>query len=109
MAQKITISVPDELYEKMQAWKSSLNFSRVFHNAVSKIIQKKENLTSKIRNEIEFSSIVDRLKKEKVDYELNIAEWGKRTASNGAKPPITVKFNMPSPGPLAKIPTRMKS
>ncbi|HNQ64512.1 MAG TPA: hypothetical protein PK004_07495 [Smithella sp.] len=78
MAQKITISVPDELYEKMQAWKSSLNFSRVFQNAVSKIIQKKENLTSKIRNEIEFSSIVDRLKKEKVDYELNIAEWGKK-------------------------------
>ena len=69
---KITISVPDELYEKMKEWKSSLNFSQVFQNAISGMIQKKEALTSKIRNEIDFSSVVDRLKKEKVEFELNI-------------------------------------
>lgn len=75
---KITISVPDELYEKMQEWKSSLNFSKVFQNAVSGMIRKKEALTSKIRKEMDFSSIVDRLKKEKIDYECNIIEWGKK-------------------------------
>lgn len=75
---KITISVPDELYEKMQEWKSSLNFSKVFQNAVSGMIQKKEALTSKIRNEMDFSSIVDRLKKEKIDFEFNVKEWGKK-------------------------------
>lgn len=75
---KITISVPDELYEKMQEWKSSLNFSKVFQNAVSGMIQKKEALTSKIRNEMDFPSIVDRLKKEKIDFELNVKEWGKK-------------------------------
>jgi len=78
MAKKVTISVPDELYEKMIEWKSSLNFSRVFQNAVSGVIQKKEALTSKIRNEIDFSSVVDRLKKEKIDYEFNIMECGKK-------------------------------
>ncbi|MCE5210529.1 MAG: hypothetical protein LLG40_03130 [Deltaproteobacteria bacterium] len=78
MAKKITISVPDELYEKMTEWKSSLNFSKVFQNAISGMIQKKEALTSKIRNEIDFSSIVDRLKKEKIDYEFNIIECGKK-------------------------------
>ncbi len=78
MAKKITISVPDELYDQMREWKSSLNFSRVFQNAVSGMIQKKEALTSRIRNEIDFSSIVDRLKKEKNDYELNITECGKK-------------------------------
>jgi predicted CopG family antitoxin len=78
MAKKVTISVPDELYEKMVAWKSSMNFSRVFQNAVSGMIQKKEALTSRIRNEIDFSAVVDRLKKEKIDYEFNIAECGKK-------------------------------
>lgn len=75
---KITISVPDELYEKMQEWKASLNFSKVFQNAVTGMIQKKEALTSTIRNEMDFSSIVDRLKKEKIDFELNVKEWGKK-------------------------------
>jgi len=43
MAKKITISVPDDLYEKMTEWKSSLNFSKVFQNAISVMIQKKRN------------------------------------------------------------------
>lgn len=75
---KVTISVPDELYEKMQEWKSSLNFSKVFQNAVSGMIQNKVALTSKIRNEMDFPSIVERLKKEKIDFEFNIKEWGKK-------------------------------
>lgn len=75
---KITISVPDDLYEKMKEWKSSLNFSKVFQNAISGMIQKKEDLTSKIRKEMDFSSIVDRLKKEKIELEFNITEWGKK-------------------------------
>lgn len=78
MAQKVTISVPDELYEKMKEWKSSLNFSHVFQNAIFGIIQKKEALISKIRHEMDFSSVVDRLKKEKIDFEFNITEWGKK-------------------------------
>ena len=78
MAKKVTISVPDELYEKMIEWKSSLNFSRVFQNAVSGVIEKKEALTSRIRNEIDFSSVITRLKKEKIDYEFNITECGKK-------------------------------
>ena len=75
---KITISVPDELYEKMQEWKSSLNFSKVFQNAMCGMIRKKESLMSKFRKEVDFSSIVDRLKKEKVEFEFNIREWGRK-------------------------------
>ena len=78
MARKITISVPDDLYEKMKDWKSSLNFSRVFQTAVAGMIQRKEALTSRIRNEIDFSSIVARLRKEKIDFEFNITEWGRK-------------------------------
>ena len=78
MARKITISVPDELYEKMKSWKSLLNFSRIFQLAVSGIIQKKEALTSKIRNEADLASIVARLRKEKIDHEFNVTEWGRK-------------------------------
>ncbi|KQC08949.1 MAG: hypothetical protein APR62_03705 [Smithella sp. SDB] len=78
MARKITISVPDDLYERMTPWKSSLNFSKVFQNAISGMIQKKEALTSKIRKDVDLASVVDRLKKEKIDYELNVTEWGKK-------------------------------
>ncbi|MCK7514273.1 MAG: hypothetical protein MZV70_66480 [Desulfobacterales bacterium] len=85
MAKKITISVPDDLYEKMTEWKSSLNFSRVFQNAISGMIQKKEALTSKLRKEIDFSSIVARLKKEKIEFEFNITEWGKKDALEWCK------------------------
>jgi hypothetical protein len=78
MARKITISVPDELYEKMKSWKPLLNFSKIFQLAVSGIIQKKEALTSKIRSETDLTSIVTRLRKEKIDHELNVMEWGRR-------------------------------
>lgn len=78
MARKITISVPDELYEKMKSWKSFLNFSRIFQVAVSGIIQKKEALKSKVRNDTDLTSIVARLRKEKIDYELNLMEWGRK-------------------------------
>jgi hypothetical protein len=78
MAKKITLSVPDELYEKMNEWKTSLNFSKVFQNAMSGMIQKKETLTARLRKEIDLSAVVARLKKEKIDYEFNIKEWGKK-------------------------------
>jgi hypothetical protein len=85
MAKKITISVPDDLHEKMKEWKSALNFSKVFQNAVSGLIKKKESLKSKICEEIDFSSIVDRLKKEKIEFEANIIEKGKNDGMEWSK------------------------
>lgn len=77
MAKKITISVPDDLHEKMKEWKSALNFSKVFQNAVSGMIRKKEALKHKIMDEIDLSAVIDRLKKEKAEFEINIIERGK--------------------------------
>jgi len=53
---KVTLSVPDELYERMIEWKSSMNFSKVFQTAISGMIQKKETLKAKVKKEIDFSS-----------------------------------------------------
>lgn len=78
MAKRVTISVSDELHEKMKEWKSALNFSKVFQNAVSSMIRKKEALKHRLLDEVDLSSVVDRLKKEKLEIETDIKEKGKR-------------------------------
>jgi post-segregation antitoxin (ccd killing protein) len=85
MAKRITISVPDDLHEKMTEWRSALNFSKVFQNAVANMIRKKEALRNRISEEMDFSSIVDRLKREKIEFESNIVENGKKDGLEWSK------------------------
>jgi len=49
VAQKITISVSDELHEKIQQYKDSFNYSKIFQDIISKEFQKKED--EKIREQ----------------------------------------------------------
>lgn len=78
MSKKITISVPDELHEKMKEWKASFNFSQVFQTAIIGLIRKKETFQKKISDELDFSSIIARLKEEKFEFENNFLEDGKK-------------------------------
>ncbi|WP_459923563.1 hypothetical protein [Desulfatiferula olefinivorans] len=85
MAKKITISVPDDLHEKMAEWKSALNFSKVFQTAVANMIRKKEALRHRINEEIDLASIIDRLKREKMEFENNVVENGKKDGLEWSK------------------------
>ena len=78
MAKKVTISVPDELHERMKEWRSSMNFSQIFQKSISNMIRKKEALQQKIHDELDLSSVVERLKREKAEFEANFIEEGKR-------------------------------
>ncbi len=78
MAKKVTISVPDELYERMKEWRSSMNFSQVFQRSISNMIRKKEALRHKIHEELDLANVVERLKREKAEFEANFMEEGKR-------------------------------
>ena len=78
MAKKVTISVPDELYERMKEWRSSMNFSQVFQRSISSMIRKKEALQEKLHEDFDFSSVVERLRREKAEFEANFMEEGKR-------------------------------
>ena len=49
MSKKVSISVPDELHEKMAKWRKSLNFSKIFQDVVSNEIGKKENYLTKLK------------------------------------------------------------
>ncbi|MCG8473393.1 MAG: hypothetical protein MI742_16260 [Desulfobacterales bacterium] len=78
MTKKVTISVPDELYERMKAWRSTMNFSQVFQRSIGSMIRKKEALQQKIHDEFDLTSVVDRLRREKAEFEANFVEEGKR-------------------------------
>ena len=51
MVKKVTSSVPDELFKEMQKWRKALNFSRIFQEAVSNEVQKKELFKTKLREQ----------------------------------------------------------
>ncbi|OQX63910.1 MAG: hypothetical protein B5M56_01320 [Desulfococcus sp. 4484_241] len=85
MAKKITISVPDDLYEKMSKWRDSLNFSNVFQKAVSTLIQKKEDFQTRIRQELDQSAIIERLREEKAQSENNYYDVGRKDGLKWAK------------------------
>lgn len=78
MARKVTISVPDDLYEKMSQWRDSFNFSRIFQQAITGAIRKRERFRASLKDDLDMSAIVERLKREKKELEKNFREIGKR-------------------------------
>ncbi|MFP4038956.1 MAG: hypothetical protein ACLFS7_00320 [Desulfosudaceae bacterium] len=85
MARKMTISVPEDLYERMAKWKGTFNFSSVFQKAVSAVIQKKEDFQERIQEELDQTAIVERLRQEKAESENDYFEQGKQDGLHWAK------------------------
>jgi len=78
MAPKVTISVPDDLHEKMQEWKDAFNYSGIFQEAVKKAIARKESFQKKIREENPtMEQVVERLRMEKEESEESWFQNGK--------------------------------
>jgi hypothetical protein len=78
MAQKITLSIPDMLHEKVTQWRSSFNFSRLFQEALTEAIQKKEALQKRFSDEFDMPDIIQRLREEKQAWENKFFRAGKR-------------------------------
>ena len=51
MAKKVTISVPNEIYNEIEAWRSDFNLSRIFQSAIQKEIAKKKQFRLKMEDE----------------------------------------------------------
>jgi predicted CopG family antitoxin len=49
MSPNVTLSFPDDLYEKIEKWKDSLNLSEVFRIAISKEIKRKEVFQKRLK------------------------------------------------------------
>ena len=80
MTKKITISVPDELHERMGKWKGSFNFSRIFQKAMWEAIIKKENFIKRIKEDTGMAETIERLREEKAESEAIWFEQGKEDA-----------------------------
>ena len=65
MSKKITLTVPDALYNKINDWRSSFNMSRIFQEAVSEAIHRKEEFIKRMDEDSGLSEIIERLRSEK--------------------------------------------
>ncbi len=77
MAKKITISIPDMLHEKLEKWRQSFNLSKMFQEAVTEAIQKKEDFQKRIKEDLDMAEIIERLRLEKLQSEGDYLENGR--------------------------------
>lgn len=67
MVKRVTVSVPDELYEKMKEWGESINFSKEFQRHMGTLIRQKEKIKNLVNGDEQMQKIVERLRKEKIE------------------------------------------
>ena len=77
MTQKITLSIPDRLHEKLNEWRSSFNLSKMFQDALSDAIEKKEAFSRKLSEEFDMTQIINRLQQEKEQWLKNFYNAGR--------------------------------
>ena len=85
MTQKITLSVPDLLHEKLKEWRTSFNLSKMFQEALTDAIQKKEEFQKRFSKDYNMSEILKRLKQEKSIWEKQYYKLGKEEGLRWAK------------------------
>ena len=85
MAQKITLSIPDLLHEKLKEWRTSFNLSKMFQDAVTDAIQKKEEFQKRFLEDFDMAEVIKRLKQEKLIWEKQYYKKGKVEGFRWAK------------------------
>ncbi|NPU83673.1 MAG: hypothetical protein HPY65_04220 [Syntrophaceae bacterium] len=85
MAKKITLSVPESLYQKIENWRASFNLSQMFQDVVTDAIQRKEELQRRIAEDANLAEIVKRLRKEKQEAVARIVDRGMREGLRWAR------------------------
>lgn len=81
MSQRINISVPDNLYEKMQAYKDRLNVSRLCQNAIQRAV-KIEDLRDQTSEKVD--KLVISFEKEREEYGQAFHDEGFRDGTRDA-------------------------
>ncbi|MCP4115139.1 MAG: hypothetical protein GY737_06960 [Desulfobacteraceae bacterium] len=105
MTRKITLSIPDMLHEKLEEWRQSFNLSKMFQDALSDAIQKKEEFQKRLQDDITMSETIERLKQEKRLSEGNYVENGRiegfRWAKSAHYDDLMYALNFDSPTAMA--------
>ena len=77
--------MPDFLYEKLEEWRASFNFSKLFQDALAEAIQKKEESQKRISEDFDMADIIKRLKQEKQNWGKKYFALGKTEGLHWAK------------------------
>lgn len=85
MTQKITLSIPDLLHEKLKEWRDSFNLSKMFQEAVTEAIQKKEIFQKRFSEDFDMPEIIRRLQQEKMIWEKQFFKSGKKEGLKWAR------------------------
>jgi hypothetical protein len=85
MVKRYSVSVSDELGEKIDQWKNELSPSTIFQQAMSAEIAKKEGFVKRIKEDQDMESIIERLRQEKKASENKYFEFGKEEGLEWAK------------------------
>ena len=85
MSQKITLSIPDLLHEKLEEWRASFNLSKMFQEALTDAIRKKEEFQKRFAEDFDISDVISRLRQEKCDWEKKFHKKGKLEGVKWAK------------------------
>lgn len=80
MVKKYTLTVPDELGDKIDQYKADFNLSEVFRAAIGAEIEKKENFKRRIAEDTDMEQVIARLRQEKENSENNYFDEGKSDA-----------------------------
>jgi hypothetical protein len=81
MAKKITLTVNESLFQQIDAWRSSFNLSRLFQDAVSEAIKRKEEFQRMLSGSADIPRIVERLRNEKLGAQEKAVTAGKADGS----------------------------
>ena len=81
MAKKITLTVNESLFRQIDVWRSSFNLSRLFQDAVSEAIKRKEEFQRMLSGSADIPRIVERLRNEKLGALEKAAAAGKADGS----------------------------
>ena len=51
MVKRVTISVPDDLHEKMEKWREQFNFPQLFQKTIAAAIKNKEDFQNRLKGD----------------------------------------------------------
>jgi len=99
VARKITLTVPDGLYEQIDQWRNAFNLSRIFQEAMTDAIRRKEEFQQRVNKEDSMAEIIRRLRREKISYEKKTfreaEEEGRKWAARAAYEDLITAVNAP--------------
>ena len=85
MAKKVTISIPDMLHEQLEKWRESFNLSKMFQDVIAEAIHKKEEFQKRIREDLDLTQVIERLRREKLESDGNCFDTGRGDGIRWAK------------------------